>query len=362
MSYRNNWLLGLILIMGLAMGACVAPMPADSESEPAADTAEDSSEDSSEDSGEESGEEAMAMLSSPECVAPANPGGGWDFTCRAVGRVMGDIGAVDGTVKVTNMAGGGGGVAFANVVTERNDDEALMIAASPATTLRIAQQQYGDFTAADVRWLGAVGADFAVLAVGKDSEFETLGDLMAALEEDVKSVNFGGGSAVGGQDHMKVMLTAQAAGMDPLELKYTPFDGGGEALTALLGGFIDVFPGDASEVLGQVESGDVRILAALTSERLAEPFADVPTAMEEGYDAQWIVFRGFYLPGEISDEAYDMWVSALTVTAESDEWAEARAEGGLGEFFMAGDEFETFILDQVDNFRQLSIDLGLITE
>lgn len=143
-----------------------------------------------------------------------------------------------------------------------------------------------------------MGADFAVLTVATDSSYQSLEDLMEALSADLASVNFGGGSAVGGQDHMKVMLLAQSAELDPLGLSYTPFDGGGEALTALLGGFIDVFPGDASEVIGQVESGDVRVLAALTPERLAAPLDEVPTAAELGYSAEWIVFRGFYAPVE----------------------------------------------------------------
>ena len=69
-----------------------------------------------------------------------------------------------------------------------------------------------------------------------------MGDLVAAMEADINSVNFGGGSSVGGQDHMKVLLTAEAAGLDPLAVRYTPFDGGGEALTALLGGAaVDAF-------------------------------------------------------------------------------------------------------------------------
>jgi len=272
---------------------------------------------------------------------------------------MGDLGMVD-SVQVTNMAGGGGGVGFAHVVSERNEDDNLIVAASPATTLRIAQGQYGDFTEEDVRWLGAVGADFAVLAVNKDSELESLEDLVAALEEDPTALNFGGGSAVGGQDHMKVMVLAQSAGVDPLALRYTPFDGGGEALTALLGGFIDVFPGDASEVIGQLEAGEIRLLATLTPERLAAPFDEVPTANESGYEAEWVVFRGFYGPGGMSAEAYDWWVSALGEMAATPEWEEARSQGGLDEFFLAGDEFEQFTREQIVNFRQLSKDLGLI--
>lgn len=341
MRTRKTFFVAVLVIMGLLAAACE---PVDS---PAA-------------GGAEGGEARGFAPSSPECIAPANPGGGWDFTCRAVTKAMNDAGVVDESFTVTNMAGGGGGVAMTHVVTEQNENNDLLVAASPATTLRLAQGEYGELTESDVRWLGAVGADFAVLAVANDSPYETLEDLMAALESDPASVNFGGGSAVGGQDHMKVMILAQSAGVDPLSLNYTPFDGGGEALTALLGGFIDVFPGDASEVIGQVEAGEVRVLAVLTQERLDEPFAEVPTAKELGYDAEWVVFRGFYAPGGMSDEAYDYWVNALETTATSPEWEEARRQAGLGEYMLVGADFEEFVSNQVANFRQLSKDLGII--
>ena len=295
-----------------------------------------------------------------ECIAPANPGGGWDWTCRSAGQVLSDIGLVDGTVKVTNMAGGGGGVAFANVVTQQNDNDNLIVAASPATTLRLAQGQFGEFTEDDVRWIGSVGADFAVISVAADSPYETLEDLMTALQEDPGSINFGGGSAIGGQDHMKVMVLAQAAGIDPLTLKYTPFDGGGEAMTAMLGGFVDVFPGDVSEVLGQLEAGEIRVLATLTAEPMGGMLEGVPTAKEQGYDAEWIVFRGFYGPGGMSDDAYNYWVNAFGEMADSPEWDEQLQQGGLEKIVRLGPEFDSFVRTQITNFRQLSQDLGLI--
>ena len=79
---------------------------------------------------------------SAECIAPANPGGGWDFTCRSITKIMYDIGAVDSPVQVTNMAGGGGGLAYAHVVNERNSDSELIVAASSATATRLAQNAY----------------------------------------------------------------------------------------------------------------------------------------------------------------------------------------------------------------------------
>jgi len=104
-----------------------------------------------------------------ECIAPANPGGGWDFTCRQIGKILYDIGEVDAPVQVTNMAGAGGGLAFSTVVNERGDDNDLIIAASSATTTRLAQNAYGGATADQVRFVGAIGADPGVIVVAADN-------------------------------------------------------------------------------------------------------------------------------------------------------------------------------------------------
>ena len=104
-----------------------------------------------------------------ECIAPANPGGGWDFTCRQVGKGLYDQKLTPKPVQVVNMSGGGGGVAYASVISKRNADSDLLVAAPTATTTRLAQGLYSGFTADQVRWLGTVGADYGVIAVAKDS-------------------------------------------------------------------------------------------------------------------------------------------------------------------------------------------------
>ena len=112
--------------------------------------------------------------SATECIAPANPGGGWDFTCRQIGKILFDIGQVDKPVQVTNMAGAGGGLAFSTVVNERNNDADLIVAASSATTTRLAQNAFGGATADQVRFVGAIGADPGVIVVAADSRFGCL--------------------------------------------------------------------------------------------------------------------------------------------------------------------------------------------
>ncbi len=362
-----------ILILALALAACQPASPETVEPEPAApqEPAEEESTTTeaeaeqaaaAEESAEEEEAEASPASFNPislECIAPANPGGGWDFTCRANTAVLNDLGLTP-KILVTNMPGEGGGVAFDTVVSERNDDNNLLVAASTGTSLRLAQNQYEGYTENDVRWVAVTGADFGLLAVDKNSDLHTLDDLVMALQADPSSLTFGGGSGVGGQDHMKILLLAKEIGVNPLEINYIAYEGGGEAMTALRGGFIDVFPGDASESLGQFDAGEIRLLATLTDERLPGSYADTPTAKELGYDVNWIIFRGFWAPGNMSDEAYNYWVNTLEKMAASDKWAQTATEGGLEPFYIGGADFESFVKNQIADFRQLSIDLGLI--
>lgn len=295
-----------------------------------------------------------------ECLAPANAGGGWDLTCRSVGRVLGELELSPGLVRTTNLPGAGGGVAYARTVARRSDDPGLLVAASPATVLRLAQGQFGDLTENDVRWAGALGAEYGVLAVAADAPWESLGDLVAEWRRDPSSLVVSGGSAVAGQDHMKVLLLAQRAGLDPKRIRYVPFDGGGEAMTALLGGFVHVFSGEASEVEGQVEAGRLRVLVTLSPERLEGPLSSVPTARESGVDVTWVTWRGFYVPRDITDEEYGAWVDVLDRVGHSEAWAQARRVNRLQPFFLVGEDFSDFVHAQVRDFREMSREIGLI--
>ena len=297
----------------------------------------------------------------PECIAPANPGGGWDFTCRQVGKALQDLKLVDGTVQVTNIAGGGGGVAFAQVVNKRNDDNNLIVAASSATSTRLAQNAFPGNTMDQVRWLASVGADYGIIAVAKDSPIETLPELMDKIKTDPKSVSIAGGSAVGGWDHLKVLIAAQAAGIEDVRtIKYVAFDGGGEAVTQLLAGSVQAFTGDASEAKGFVDSGDIKVIAVLAPERLEGDFAKFPTAREQGLDVVGANWRGFYGPGNMSEEAYDFWVEAIGSVYDSDEWKGIMAQNGLAPLDLRGPEFQAFVAESVERINGLSKEIGLI--
>lgn len=304
---------------------------------------------------------AFEQSRSVDCIAPAAPGGGWDFTCRTIGKVITDLKLIDGAVQTNNMPGAGGGVAFAHVVGKRKKDEALMVASSTATVTRLAQRQFAGMNPERVRWAGAVGADFGVIAVGKNSPFNTLEDLIAAMKADANSVKFAGGSAAGGWDHLKVLMAAKSGGVTDLKhVSYLAFAGGAEALTQVVGGHISAFTGDVSEVIGFLESGDLKVLAVLSDERLPAPLDNLPTAKEQNIAAVAPNWRGFYVPKDISDEAYQWWVDSLDQVYASEQWREVMRKSGLMPFHKTGEEFKTFVDEQVQEIRALSTEVGLI--
>ena len=303
---------------------------------------------------------AAGAASAGECIAPANPGGGWDFTCRQIGKIMFDIGAVDHPVQVTNMAGGGGGLAYNHVVTERGSDDDLIIAASSATSTRLAQDAYAGMTADQVRFVGAIGADPGVIVVAADSPFQSLNDMVDAIKADPGSVAFAGGSATGGFDHLKVLMVLQRAGFtDITKVKYIGVDGGADAITQTVGGFTQGMTGDMSEVVGFLKSGEVRALAVLTDERVPG-FEDIPTAKEQGLDVVAVNWRGLYVPKDVSDDTFNMWAERLQKVADSAEWKEAMAANGLAPFTKVGADFQNYVDQVVSEVRQLSKDIGVI--
>lgn len=307
---------------------------------------------------------AFAVISTTsfatECIAPANPGGGWDFTCRQIGKILFDIGQVPNPVQVTNMAGGGGGLAFNHVVSERGTDNDLIVAASQATATRLAQNAYAGMTADQVRFVGAIGADPGVIVVAKDSPFQNLNDMVAAIKADPGSVAFAGGSAAGGFDHLKVLMILKETGFtDIRKIKYIGVDGGADAITQTVGGFTQGMTGDMSEIVGFLKSGEVRALAVLTEQRVPG-FEDIPTAQEQGIDVVAVNWRGLYVPKGISDADFEAWGGKLKAVAESKEWQDAMTANGLAPFTKVGGDFQSWVDGVIADTVELSKEIGVI--
>ncbi|GAA6208843.1 tripartite tricarboxylate transporter substrate binding protein [Cognatishimia sp. WU-CL00825] len=297
---------------------------------------------------------------SPQCIAPSNPGGGWDFICRTTAKYLFDLGVIEDSMQVTNMSGGGGGVAFAHVTKERNDDNNLIVAASMSTSARIAQGIYEGAKQDDVHFLATFGAEYGAIAVRADSEYQTLKDMMDDIMEDPRSVGIAGGSSVGSFDHIKPMLVAREAGMeDVTKLKYVSFDGGGEAMTGLLSGATEALSGDFSEMLGFLEAGDIRIIGIMAPTRLTN-YPDIPTAKELGYDVVGANWRGLYMPAGASDEAKTFWSNAIQTMAADPGFQETLDAAAIAPFNNFGDDMYNFVAGSIADVEKLSREIGII--
>ena len=295
----------------------------------------------------------------PVCLAPAKPGGGFDLTCRLVSNSIIEAKLINKPMIVNFMPGGVGAVAYNHVIGARSNDPEMIVAASTGTVLNIAQGKFGDHDENAVRWLAGLGTDYGAVIVKADAKWNTLQELLADLKANPKGFVLGSGGSIGSQDWFKAALIAKEAGIDPKEMKYVAFEGGGEALTALLGGHIQIYPGDIAEFSGQFDSGKYKVLAVLSDERLPGKFKDIPTAKEQGSDVVWNIWRGFYLAPNITDEQYNYWVETMSKLVNTEEFVKERELRGLFPFTKIGKDFDIFIKEETKKFKEMAQEAGL---
>lgn len=303
---------------------------------------------------------AAGPLDKTECIAPAKPGGGFDLTCKLAQSGLADSKLIADPMRVTYMPGGIGAVAYNTIVAQRPDAANTIVAFSGGSLLNLAQGKFGRYNENDVRWIAAIGTDYGALVVAENSPYKSMKDVLAALKADPTKVVFGAGGTVGSQDWMKAALVARAAGVDPKGMRFVAFEGGGEAMTALQGGHIHVFTGDAAETSQQIKAGTkVRVLAVMVGKRLPGDLAQVPTAKELGFDIDWPIVRGFYVGPKVSDADAKVWTDTFAKLLGSPAFDKLRAERGLYPMALTGAEADAYVKKQVASYRKLVQDFGL---
>ena len=299
-------------------------------------------------------------LDKSECIAPAKPGGGFDLTCKLVQGALQEGKYVADPMRVSYMPGGIGAVAYNAVVAQRSAENNTIVAYSGGSLLNLAQGKFGRYNENDVRWLAAIGTDYGAVIVAEGSPIKAVKDLVAAIKADPAKVVFGAGGSVGSQDWMKAALTARASGLDPKSMRFVAFEGGGEAITALQGGHVQVYSGDASEAEEQIKAGaKIRVLAVMADKRLEGSLAGVPTMKELGYDVQWPIIRGFYMGPKVSDADFKVWSDTFTKMMATPAYDKLRAERGLFKFALTGKELDAFIKERMVTYRKLAADFNL---
>ncbi|MEK3976757.1 tripartite tricarboxylate transporter substrate binding protein [Psychrobacillus sp. FSL K6-2684] len=293
-------------------------------------------------------------------VAPSGAGGGWDLTARAIAKTLNDTKLVEKPITVENKPGGGGAVYMAEFATkEVKNDHVLMVKSPPILINNNKAEGNSPYGYKDTTPLAQLTRDYGAIVVKNDSKFESLQDVLDAIKADPKAVTLAGGSAPGSMDHLVGVLPAHEAGIDPKSVKYVSYDGGGEAVAALLGGNADVIATDASTIATYVKSGDVRVLAVSSSERLEGELAEVPTFKESGIDAEFTIWRGIFGPKEMSEGAVTYWSEKLEKMTETDEWKAELERNGWASEYRNSEDFTAYLEEQDEVIVELLTALGM---
>jgi putative tricarboxylic transport membrane protein len=205
---------------------------------------------------------------------------------------------------------------------------------------------------------GTIG-DYAAIVVGKDSPINSMADLIAAYKADPRGTAIGGGSVPGGMDHLVAAMVMKAAGENPTEVKYIPYDAGGMAMAALLSGEIKALSTGFSEAIDLANAGEVKIIGVTADDRVPA-YADAMTMKEQGIDASFVNWRGFFGAPGLPEERKAAYQAAIAKMYDTPEWEEVRARNGWVNIHNSGEDFEKFLEGQEEVIKSLMQELGFL--
>lgn len=271
-------------------------------------------------------------------IVPFTAGGGSDASGRAI--ASGLEGVADANISVENRDGGSGAVGYSYFLGQAGNGNTLLATETALLALPLTQDvefEYTDFTP-----IMKVGDDYTLLVVKRDSEFKTCADVVDAAGSERVVAGISGATSL---DNVVITMVEQE--MD-VEFDRVPFESGSELVAALLGDQIEVASLNPSEVIGQLESGDLKALCALSEERYEyDELADIPTAKEQGIDVAFAQFRGFLAPGGVPESAEEYWVDA----AEEFQATDAYTSYIEDNFMVAAPVYGTEFADYLEQYN-----------
>ena len=288
-------------------------------------------------------------------MIPANPGGGWDTTGRALGKAMQDAG-VASTVSYDNKGGAAGALGLAQFVNaSKGDPNAVMvmgavmlggiITSKPAVSL------------SQVTPIARLTSEYNVFVLPASSPLKTMKDVVEQLKKDPASVKWGGGSR-GSTEHIAAAMIAREAGVDPAKINYVAFRGGGEATAAILGGNVTIGGSGYSEFAEYITTGKMRAIGVTSDKRIKG--IEVPTLKEQGINVVIGNWRGVYGAAGITPDQRKALTDLIVKATKSKAWAESLEKNAWTPALMTGSEFDKFVDDEFAGLRAIMAKSGMI--
>ena len=299
----------------------------------------------------------VAAQSAPavKMMIPANPGGGWDSTGRALGKAMQEADA-SSSVSFDNKGGAAGAIGLAQFVNaSKGDPNALLVMGAVMLGGIITGKPPVGLD--KVTPLARLTSEYNVFVLPANSPFKTMRDVIDQLKKDPGSVKWGGGSR-GSTEHIAAAMIAREVGVDPSRINYVAFRGGGEATAAILGGNVTVGGSGYSEFAEYIAAGKMLPIGVTSGQRLKG--VNVPTLKEQGINVEIGNWRGVYGAPGITPEQRKALIDALARTFKHKAWQDAMEKNGWTPAWMAGDEFANFVDSEFASMRATMAKSGMI--
>lgn len=278
-------------------------------------------------------------------VIPFEPGGGSDLLGRAMAAGIEEV-RPDVNISAENRAGGSGAIGYSYLLEQQGDPHFLLASETAGVALPITTEtpfQWTDFTP-----ITQIAEDATLLVVAEDAEFQSLADVLEAA---------GGGRvtvAVAGATGLDTIVTSLMEEQEGVEFERVVFQSGGEIVAAILGGDVDIAMLNPGEVVGQLESGDMRAVVAFAEEQYeGELLGDIPTAIEEGVDVSFTQYRGAFGAGGIEPDARQYWNDAFVEWTETEDYNGYIEDNYLISVVRSGQEFEDYLTEYEQTLRDV---------
>jgi putative tricarboxylic transport membrane protein len=288
-------------------------------------------------------------------MIPANPGGGWDTTGRALGKALTDAQAAD-SVSFENKGGAAGALGLAQFVNgSKADPNAMMVMGAVMLGGIITGKPPVGLNQATP--LARLTTEYNVFVLPASSPYKTMKEVVEQLKKDPGSIKWGGGSR-GSTEHIAAAMIARDAGVDPSKINYVAFRGGGEATAAILGGNVTVGGSGLSEFSEYIKTGKMKALAMTSGARLKG--VDIPTLKEQGINVEIGNWRGVYGAGGITPEQRKALIDMIVKATKSKTWADAIEKNNWTPAVITGAEFEKFVDDDFASLRATMVKSGMV--
>jgi putative tricarboxylic transport membrane protein len=292
-----------------------------------------------------------------EVIVATGAGGGQDKSARTVQRILQDSKILSVTSTVQNKPGGGGLVAW-NYLNQKGADGHFIAIANPTLlTNHITGRSSISYT--DMTMIANLFTESVAISVREDSPIRSIKDLSERLRKDVTSVSFSVGSSLGSANHIAMARLARLSGADPKKMRAVVFQGGGQAMTALLGGHIDLMASAANNVVPHLQGGKLRVLGVTSEKRLEGSFANVPTLREQGADVVISNGRMMVGPKAMTPPQTAYWEAALGRMAATPEWKKDIDDNEFEPMFLSSKETQAYLKSQYAELKKALDDLGM---